>query len=128
MSGPIWIIRLVLFFLQITGFYFTWYAIIFEAIFSIPEIVFSTMVLLHPEFKKWAWQKHPNISSKLCSYFFTFAVIVLTGYVKLKIGRLSGLIPWFSYAPVVNIEMGSKSNHSTNTVNAGKSPTTSINP
>ncbi|XP_035703756.1 uncharacterized protein LOC110843453 isoform X2 [Folsomia candida] len=105
MSGPIWIIRLVLFFLQITGFYFTWYAIIFEAIFSIPEIVFSTMVLLHPEFKKWAWQKHPNISR-----------------------RLSGLIPWFSYAPVVNIEMGSKSNHSTNTVNAGKSPTTSINP
>jgi len=65
MTGSIWVVRIVLLFLQLKDLYFTWYAVALEAVFSIPEGAFSITILLHPEFKKWAWNKSTLYSEEI---------------------------------------------------------------
>ncbi|CAL8118571.1 unnamed protein product [Orchesella dallaii] len=62
LTGSIWVIRVILLVLQIQGLYLTWYGVLLEAVFSIPEVVFPMIIFHHQEFIKWAWRKSPMIS------------------------------------------------------------------
>ncbi|CAL8093015.1 unnamed protein product [Orchesella dallaii] len=62
LTGGIWLIRLILFILVIQGLYLSWYGVMLEVIFSLPEVIFPIIVFHHKEFIKWSWMKYPRAS------------------------------------------------------------------
>ncbi|ODM99829.1 putative G-protein coupled receptor Mth-like 3 [Orchesella cincta] len=68
LTGCIWLIRLVLFVLQVQGKYLSWYGVLLEVVFSLPEAVFPIIVFHHTEFIKWSWNKYPRVSRFILTF------------------------------------------------------------
>lgn len=70
LTGGIWLLRVVLFILQVKGLYLSWYGVMLEIVFSVPEVIFPMIVFHHSEFIKWCWNKAPVISSEYMKIIF----------------------------------------------------------